>query len=334
MRFYSLSLTTTAGKSVTFSSRVPSPSGNGTINNPGALNITFDAPVAPMATPQGLMNVTVWGIGLAQISQAADLNGASFTLVGGMAPGLPLATAASGYAGVLFQGTVYQAYGNWQGINQTLELVVMPGGLPLVTPHGIAFTWQPGQTLASAIVAALGGSFPGYLIDTTGMSQSLVQSQSTAQSGAYQSLSDFSDMILQQSQAIGTATLGPSYPGVQIWVSGNSIVAYDGSASPTTIALQFQDLIGQPTWMALNQVSFKTVLRADIQLGSQITFPTGIQSPYALITPAAAVPGTPVRNASAFKGTFIVQEVHHYGNFRQPDADSWATAFVANPARA
>jgi len=30
-----------------------------------------------------------------------------------------------------------------------------------------------------------------------------------------------------------------------------------------------------------------------------------------------------------FKGSFLVNEVHHFGNLRQPDADSWATAFSA-----
>jgi hypothetical protein len=36
-----------------------------------------------------------------------------------------------------------------------------------------------------------------------------------------------------------------------------------------------------------------------------------------------------MRSSSAFKGKFFVKEVHHFGNSRQPDAESWATAYTA-----
>ena len=45
-----------------------------------------------------------------------------------------------------------------------------------------------------------------------------------------------------------------NYTGVQITYSGNTIIVYDGTSTspgPTQIpvALAFQDLIGQPTWI-------------------------------------------------------------------------------------
>lgn len=351
MRYYDLTLTNSAGQVLalgpngfapsstglpTFSSRVPNPNGNGTIHNPGALNLELDMPVAPYAQPQGNQSVRLWGIGLRQLAQSAALNGnpatgalgAGFKLVAGMAPGLPLATAAAPYAGVIVQGSVYQAFGNWQGVNQTLELVIQPAS---VSPKGgIQFYWLPGQTLAAALQAALAPAFPGYSVSIN-ISDSLVQSWSSESvNGSYQSLADLADVLQQQTQTMGSQVTGNDYyPGVSIAVQGSTIFVFDNTAPGKTVQLAFQDLIGQPTWLNANTVSFKSVLRADIQVGGQIQFPNGIASPYALTSAAAAVPGAPASSTSAFKGLFLVQEVHHFGNFRQADADSWATAYSA-----
>jgi hypothetical protein len=60
------------------------------------------------------------------------------------------------------------------------------------------------------------------------------------------------------------------------------------------------------------------------------TVGSSIISSLALTQQGAAVPGAPARNSSVFKGKFFIREVHHFGNLRQPDADSWAKAFVAS----
>ncbi len=352
MRSYDLTLTNPAGQILalstngfavstsgrpTFSSRTPT-QGGGTINDPGALNIEFDMPVSTYAMPQGLQSIRVLGVGIKQISQGALLNpnppvgipGAGFTLTGGMRPGLPLATAAyqDNQSGVLAQGSVYQAFGNWQGINQTLELVVQPA--TLAPQGGIQFKWLPGQMLWLAIYAALQPAFPGLTVNVA-ISPSLVQTTSSSSvNGGYKTLGDFAEMLVDQTQKIGTqVTNNPLYPGVQIAIAGNTINVYDNTAQSMPKQLKFQDLIGQPTWIEANAVNFKTVLRADIQLGDLITFPPGIVQPYVLTSPGAVSPGSPASDASTFKGTFLVQEVHHFGNFRQPDADSWATTFTA-----
>lgn len=78
-------------------------------------------------------------------------------------------------------------------------------------------------------------------------------------------------------------------------------------------------------------MQFNTVMRADIGVGNRVTFPTGILAPYALTSPTAAAPGnvTPVNNKIAFQGTFLVNELHHFGSFRDPSGESWVTAFTA-----
>ena len=93
--------------------------------------------------------------------------------------------------------------------------------------------------------------------------------------------------------------------------------------------LKFQDLVGQPTWVDPGTVNFRTVMRADIVLGSAVQFPQGVQAPYVLTTQGAAQPNSPAMDKTSFQGTFNVIEVHHWGNSRDPNGDSWVTAYSA-----
>jgi hypothetical protein len=336
MRYYSLSLTDPTSGQVW----VPTPTGDGfalqgtgpTFTSyangatiPGALNIEFDCPITPFNTPQGNTKITVWGVGLKMIGQAANLNGANITLAAGMKPGLPLATAAAGQAGIIMQGVVFQAYGNWQGVNQTLELICNPGAASY-NNQDISWAWNAGTSMSSAIYQTLTQGFPAYKANVN-VGASLILSNT--EPGHYTSLANFAGAINDISLKAGIPTYGPSYAGVQITIIGNTIYAYDGTSPPKTTQIAFQDMIGQPTWIDAATVNFKTVLRSDIAAGGNTQFPPGIQSPYALTSQAAAVPNAPASSKTAFQGAFTVTEVHHFANFRQADADSWATAFNA-----
>ncbi len=133
---------------------------------------------------------------------------------------------------------------------------------------------------------------------------------------------------------MGRQFAGPAYPDVMVNFIGNTVYAFDGIGTTPlrTVALAFQDLVGQPTWIDPFQITFPTVLRGDINVGDQVTFPTGVMTPYALTQPGdgAGLPNTPSASQSAFQGTFRVNEVHHYARFREPDAKSWNTTFKAN----
>ncbi len=131
-----------------------------------------------------------------------------------------------------------------------------------------------------------------------------------------------------------TATLGASlglenYTGVEVIAVGNTIRAFDHTAPLKTTQLNFQDLIGQPTWIDVDRVNFKTVLRADLNVGDSVIFPPGVITPYALTNPNAAIPNAPSRSKTVFQGAFNIQIVHHFANYRQADADSWVTTFDA-----
>lgn len=334
MRYYDLTLTNASGQ-------VYQPSANGlgfALGNSGstftsfvngqtdmgALNLEFDCPIYAYHQSQGKQWIRIWGIGLPMIGQAFNLNGANFSLSAGMKPGLPLATAAAPQAGILLQGMVFQAFGNWEGVNQTLELVVNPSASDI---SNISWNWPANTPMGGAISTTLAQAFPTYTA-TVSVGAELVLPNTDP--GIYTSLPAFASYLNQISLKVGQVAYGKPYPGVQITVAGNTIAVFDGKGltAAKVVPLAFQDLIGQPTWISATQISFKTVLRSDIAVGMEVTLPRGIAAPYALTSVAAATPNAPVSSRTAFQGTFVVTEVHHFANFRQPDAESWNTSFV------
>lgn len=294
--------------------------------NPNALCVEFDFPVYPFAQTQGKAIIRFWGIGLAMISQASQLTGQNFSLSAGMSKGLPLATNAASQAGLIAQGQIFQSFGNWAGTNQTLDMVCYPGLAAI--DQNIMFNWPAGMQLSTAISQTLQQAFPKYQAQLN-ISASLQTNQD--QKGHYDTLPQFADYILQKSQEIGQPLYGSSYPGVQISCSGMQIRVSDGKGAAAVQAksISYYDLIGQPTWLGAFTIGFSTTLRADIAIGDMVRLPAGIKAPYALTTVAAAQPGALARSSTAFQGMFLVNEVHHFANSRQPDAESWNTSFQA-----
>lgn len=344
MRYYELTLSDSSGQvysvdtagnfvfgtGPTFTSRNP----DGTTNR-AALHVEFDIPIISQHTPQGNGWIRVWGVGLKMIGQAANLNGTlndpttlkSFTLLGGMSKGLPL--AKPGQSGILAAGTIFQAFGNWEGINQTLELTLLPGsGGNLSPPGGFYFTWQPGVPLEVALDVLAAQAFPDYDFSVA-VAPGLMPPQGGVEHMWARSLVPFSEYLNTITQPQGQALGFDNYQGVQVSVVSNKIVVSDNTQTTHTTQLAFEDLIGQPTWIDAQQISFKTVLRADIAPFDQVIFPTGVAPPYALTTSEAAFPGAPARSKTVFGGAFVVREVHHFGSYREPSADAWVTAYTA-----
>ena len=109
------------------------------------------------------------------------------------------------------------------------------------------------------------------------------------------------------------------------------------ASSPTITQLAFQDLMGQPTWIDAYTITFACPMRADLTVGSIVRMPPGIIGGGA----QAGAPGTvtvtgnskpSARDSSNFSGVFGIYNVHHMGNFRQPDGQSWITVFQGSPA--
>ena len=280
---------------------------------PGALNIELDVPVYDFANPTGAAVLRVWGVGLKQIGQSSDMNGKTIQIYAGMAKGLPLANPAQ--AGLILQGTIFQAFGNWQGVNQTLDFVIYPQTGSADSPMNIVLDWKAGAPLSTAIGTTLQTAFPTYT-QTINISPNLVLPND--EPGYYQSLAQFSRYISDISKKI----IGGTYSGVRIIIKNGAFYVYDGTTPTTPKPIVFTDLIGQPTWIDLATIQIPCVLRADLQVGDYISMPQT-----QVITSAQSY--SQYRNSLVFQGSFQIVYVRHVGNFRQPDGTSWITVINA-----
>lgn len=329
----------------------------------GALNVEFDVIVSPYAMAAGNTGggdfgqslIRVWGIPLYDIGQATNWSaptGAAPTysvkFFGGMGKGLPLANPSQ--AGLIVQGYIWRAIGNWIGTEMTLDLFLVPlpiateasASNPNVPAHPITnlvLNWPQGTPLAAALNATLQTSYPGVPIQIS-ISPNLIATKGEA--GIYGTIGALNDYVYSRSVAM----LGPGNPqyfGVQITAKNGAILVYDsvggtgtnstgGTAapSPQTINIQFTDLIGQPTWIGNGTVQVTCVLRSDIAINDKVTMPPSV----ATVTPQAALaspPGTlsQARASSQFQGTFNVTQVRAIGNYKSPQGTAWVTTFSA-----
>ncbi len=289
--------------------------------NPNAQNVEFDIPLSTFATPTTAAYVRIWGVSLADIGQASDFNNYGIAIYGGMSQGLPLANAAQ--SGLLLSGTIQQAFGNWIGVQQSLDFIVMPQ----VTPPNITLTWRKGTELVQAITQTLQTAFGGsYSIDTSGLQETTGFVLSEDQVGFFDNIAQFATFIKQASYAAQPIkpVSGQGYSGMDIILQGNVIRLIDNSGAKISLPRQiaFTDLIGQPTWIGLYQMQFNCIMRADLSLGDYIKMP-----PSVVITAPSSY--SQYRNKSAFQGVFQIlgqqSTIRHVGNYRQQDGYSWIT---------
>lgn len=291
-----------------------------------AQTVELDLLVAPQHVPDAgsLSFVRVWGPTRDQISQAQNFNGKAISVYGGMQAGLPLASADATQSGLLITGTIFAGFGNWQGINQTLDFVINPNGdAPSDSSSvNIVHYWLKGTPLATALKATLGAAFPGWTIPTPKISPDLVLSSDDH--GVYDTLAGYADYIQKRSKSI----LGETYDGVYITTNTGSktIAITDNSTNPTDVtAIDGDDLIGQITWLDLNTISFVTVMRSDLQISDSVSFPKYVFAQ----AQTSSSSDSQARNSVTFTGNFGISRVQHFGNSRDPDAQSWVSSFQA-----
>jgi hypothetical protein len=333
MRRYEISITDQDGKPKI----VTGPNGiqlfNGTFTStdasdntiPGALHIEIDAPVSVYNSPLGGASLAVYGIGLPLLSQAADFNPSidrtkycNIRISAGMAKGLPLANPDQ--YGVILQSRIEQSFGNWQDTSQTLNFImVQPEG-----PLNFSFKCPNNGFLGDAIRTTLTNVFPTATININ-ISDRLVLPEEMSTS--YYTLSEFTRAMYSRSKSIYNDA---NYPGIQISNNNNIIEVYDFTVKSTDnpIQIQFEDLIGQPTWLSPGVLTFKTIMRYDVKIGSEIIMPTQSNASgnrgLVVTTPESY---SQYKSTVVFSGTFKVQLIRHLGSFRQPDANCWVTLF-------
>jgi hypothetical protein len=310
------------------------------MNDPGALQVELDIPIAALASPAFAgAAVKIYGIPLSMISQANNLRFKNIKVYGGFKAGLPLANPAQ--SGLLVQGYIFQSFGNWIGTEQSLVLVILAGAAPAntsapATPPNLVFNMPKGTSMATAIQKTLADAYPNMTanINISPNLTLLADEQHVASSQQ-----EFGRYIMRTSKGIITTA---GYSGVEIVPKGNTFNVFDNitppkpasttagsstagstqAASPAkTIA--FQDLIGQPTWLESPNIQFKCPMRADINIGDMVTLPQ------TQTTNSIGSGSSLINQNVAFQGSFFINSIRHVGNFRQANADAWVTVFDA-----
>ena len=320
----------------------------------GALDVQWNIPVVSMGLPQTTFMVIIFGVSIQTISQAMNFNGLNIQISGGFQKGLPLANPAQ--AGILAKANILQAFGNWIGTDMTLNLICIPGfkeqsnsdtntnttamqssnsssNIPVPTgtvnmPMNGMFVWKKGTTLTSAIEnfisTALG---PQGFTSKVNINSSIIAPFDKV--AHYPIFRAFSDWVYQYSKSVVNT---PNYPGVTMQiVKGNLVNVSDQTTVSRTTQIQFNELIGQPTWISPTAIQFKCPKRSDLSVTDQIIFPKGI---FPAIAPAGSLGqggDWNYRNQSQQQGTFVINQLYHYGRFRQPSADAWVTVVDCIP---
>lgn len=291
--------------------------------NPYALNVEMDILVEAEDTPSyGAAWLRVWGIGLQDISQSADLAGKVITIRGGMSRGLPLSKPAQ--AGIITKGYISQCLGNWIGVDQTLDLFISGASVKTGVwelPVNLVLNWTAGQKLSDALSLAFKTAFP-LLSQDIAISPNLVQNYDEPQ--VSRTLKDMAQWIRQKTMKM----LDGNYLGVSILIVQDTIIVRDGTVAekkrePKNIA--FNDLIGQPTWLAPGIVQIKCPMRADLKVADLVKLPWCVRMTTTQASQAGTVGNAPLRDYTSFQGTYHVNSIRHVGNFRQPDAASWVS---------
>jgi hypothetical protein len=111
--------------------------GYGLQNDPGALRCMLRIEMTSLAAVNPNSFVRLYGVDIEMLKQASNLTGLNIEVYAGFWPGLPLATEETPYAGAIYCGKIWQAFGNWQDEDMTLDMLLSagndaqgPGGAP------------------------------------------------------------------------------------------------------------------------------------------------------------------------------------------------------------
>jgi hypothetical protein len=303
----------------------------GGINDPGALDIDMDVQFT-QAQNNGCY-IKIKGITPQTISQASNFNKCRLQVYAGFSEGLPLANVQVPHQGLIFDGVIFPAFGNWIYNELSLDLYALPGDVSGIggptNVKNLVHNMPAGTPLSQALQNTLKVAFPQANII---MNISDKLKLNYPDWGVYQGLEQLGNYVKSLSHSIlGTP---PNYKGVVISANGNNITVDDGTKPGTNIAIQYYDLIGQPTWIENNTLQIKTCMRGDLFLGKMITLPpTLVTQTYSgavnrMAPDIAGEYGGGLNNLN-FQGTWEVTGLRHVGKFRDPSMDAWVSIINA-----
>jgi hypothetical protein len=205
----------------------------------------------------------------------------------------------------------------------SVDLILAPSIGTIDQPLNFTLNWTAGTTLASALKTTLSTALPKAKLQIQ-LSPRLVHNNNEV--GVYGTLTQLATFCQARSQRIITDA---NYPGVGIAYDGQTVKVFDQSTQPSPTAILFTDLIGQPTWIAPGVIQVKTVLGGDLDVSGYVTLPPSLVSNTAAAM--TSLTGNNPANLLTFSGPYFIREMHHYMNFRQADAGSWATVINLTP---
>ncbi|EPT5086687.1 hypothetical protein ACVUCS_003632 [Salmonella enterica subsp. enterica] len=296
-----------------------------TVNPRGSLHIEFDAYIAGQDTVNGGSMVTIYGLPATMLNQAVQLSGCHLYLYAGFSAGLPLANPAQ--QGLIISGQILNCYANWLGTNQTMNLIVNPS--PLMNDEGqkktIPFDGKKGEKLADVLRRSLKAAYTDYTIKIN-ISDSLVLPED-APAMPYPNIGQLATVIRDYSLGILNKA---KYSGVRIVLQSKAISVFDNSTEPDgAIDILPQELIGQPTWIELNTISFKCPLRGDLHCGDVVHLPENMTAG-SLLVQNTENSAAWIRNKINFSGNHRIISVRHIGQYLNKDGNNaWVTVFEA-----
>jgi hypothetical protein len=302
-------------------------------NDPGALDIEFniETPVGDSGAPNSAW-IKIRGIPFSMVTQSSKFNNCRLQMWAGYTNGLPLANLQVPHQGLILDGNIWPALGNWVYNDLSLEFFVTPGspggvGGP-TNPKNIVHNVPANQPFSQAIKNTLQTAFPQANV-IVNISDKIKLAYDDH--GFYQSIEQYSTYLKSLSHDLLGNPQTTGYQGVRIHSQGNDITVKDDTqSSGGPIALQYTDFVGQPTWIGANKISIKCLLRGDISPTSgntvDITLPANTLA--TVSSPDQAKIGQN-NNVLAFQGSWTVTSVRHIGKFRSPSMDSWVTIIEA-----
>ncbi|EIX6431194.1 hypothetical protein MKU92_000011 [Salmonella enterica] len=295
-----------------------------TVNPRGSLHIEFDAYIAGQDTVNGGSMVTIYGLPMTMLNQSVQLSGCHLYLYAGFSAGLPLANKDQ--RGLIISGQILNCYANWLGTNQTMNLIVNPSSLmnDEGQKNNIPFDGKKGEKLSDVLRRSLSAAYPDYPLKID-ISDALVLPED--EQGAYLNIGQLATVIREHS--IGLLNKA-KYSGVRIVLQAGIISIFDNSTeSDGAIDILPQELIGQPTWIALNAISFKCPLRADLHCGDVVHLPESMTAG-SLLVQNTENSAAWIRNKINFSGNHRIISVRHIGQYLNKDGNNaWVTVFEA-----
>ena len=296
-------------------------------NLPGALEVEFNFEVSAFdqRIPDG--QIKIYNPPLPVLQNADKYRGMTVEVRAGFASydgvGLPLANVSQ--SGLIGYGKVSVSFANWVGGDMALNLVISPAlqGIPSIAENPVSsapyqFVWKKGQTFEEAITATF---------KPLGYEKLGIQLDPELKWPGYNVIITANDLISFSNQLRrATADLVPTtyLNGVSLILqSPGVIVVSNTTKSPTTtIQIQPQDVVGQPTISYTGEfIAVQSVhpLRADIRAGMGIM----LNGVYPLFNPTSPFNNT--KPLTLADKTLFVQKVRQVGKFRDNSYQGWVT---------